>query len=111
MRVTRSRAPSARARQPDEVLQSRRLEVVPDCPLQAELAAFDFAISARGHATFDAQSGSHDDLVMALTLAVWFGERPDATAAWIEATRRRLARHGVRAVGGGDGVRRGDGSK
>ena len=80
----------------EAVLQSRRLEVVPDCPLQAELAAelgaFDFAISARGHATFDAQSGSHDDLVMALCLAIWWGERPNALDAWLQVSRERLAR-------------------
>jgi hypothetical protein len=79
----------------ETVLQSRRLEVVPDCPLQpelaAELSAFDFALSARGHATFDAQSGSHDDLVMALCLAVWWLAKPDPIEAWIEAQRRRLA--------------------
>lgn len=83
----------------ETVLQGRRLEVVPDCPLQAELAAelgaFDFAMSARGHATFEAQSGSHDDLVMALCLAVWWGERPDAVEAWIEFQRRRLTREGA----------------
>ncbi len=63
------------------VLQSRRLECVPDCPLQAELAAelsaFDFSISDRGHA---------------LGLAVWWGERPDPLDAWMEAQRRLLAR-------------------
>jgi hypothetical protein len=64
------------------------LEVVPDCPLahelESELAAFDFSISARGHDTYEASSGSHDDLVMALALAVWWGERRSSADAYIE---------------------------
>ena len=49
----------------------------------------DIALSARGHATFEAASGSHDDLVMALCLAVWWGERDDPLDAWLEVNRRR----------------------
>jgi hypothetical protein len=78
------------------VLQTRRVECVPDCPLQqdlaAELSTFDFAISERGHASFEARSGSHDDLVLALALAVYWGEKADPVSAWGEATRQRLAR-------------------
>ena len=79
------------------VLQRRCLEVVPDCPLQAdlnaELAAFDFSISARtGHDRYEAAAGSHDDLVMALGLALWWAERPSPVDAWVEACRRRVAR-------------------
>jgi hypothetical protein len=79
------------------VLQARRIEVVPDCPLQpdlqAELASFDFGFSARGHDTYEAASGSHDDLVMALSLAVWWGSRSEVGAghAFMEAWRRHAA--------------------
>ncbi|HUY56622.1 MAG TPA: hypothetical protein VNF24_07750 [Candidatus Acidoferrales bacterium] len=74
------------------VLQARRLEAVPDCPLQAdlqaELAAFDFAISASGHDRYEGSRGHHDDLVMALCLAVWWGERQSAGDGWMEYERR-----------------------
>ena len=78
------------------VMQTRRLECVPDCPLQqdlsAELSTFDFSISDRGHASFEASAGKHDDLVLALCLAVWWGERPDQGAAYVEFVRQRLGR-------------------
>lgn len=78
------------------VLQSRRLDVVPDCPLQqdlrAELGNFQFNISARGHDTFDAASGSHDDLVSALMLGLWFAERGSTSEAFIEAWRHMAAK-------------------
>jgi hypothetical protein len=61
------------------VLQSRRLHVVPDCPLQedlaAELQAFEVNLNARGHDTYDGASGKHDDLVSALMLAIHHAER------------------------------------
>jgi len=79
------------------VMQTRRLECVPDCPLQqdlgAELSTFDFSISDRGHASYEAASGNHDDLVMALCLAVWWGERGSPGDAYVEFVRQRqLAR-------------------
>jgi hypothetical protein len=41
-----------------------------------ELLAFQMKTDARtGHDSYDAKSGSHDDLVLALSLAVWFGEK------------------------------------
>ena len=77
------------------VMQTRRVECVPDCPLQqdlnAELSTFDFSISDRGHASFEASSGNHDDLVLALALAVYWGERPDVGAAYVEFVRQRTA--------------------
>ena len=76
----------------EAVLQTRRLEVVPDCPLQAELAAFDFSINTRGHASFEAQTGNHDDLVAALMLAVFWNERPNALDVWLEFRREHAAR-------------------
>jgi hypothetical protein len=79
------------------VLQGRRLETVPDCPLvddlMAELAAFDFGISPTGHDTYGAQSGQHDDLVMALAMAIWYGLQPGGAQAeaFHELARQRLA--------------------
>lgn len=71
------------------VLQARRLHVVPDCPLQddlaAELGSFEVNLSARGHDTYDGASGKHDDLVSALMLAAWWGERGGQGDAFIEA--------------------------
>lgn len=84
------------------VLQTRPLEVTPDCVLKAELeselAAFDLSISARGHDTYEAASGSHDDLVMALCLALWWGERPSAIEAYIEYVDLEAARRGFQSV-------------
>lgn len=80
----------------EAVLQTRRLEVVPDAPLQAELAAelaaFDFSINGRGHASFEAQAGNNDDLVAALMLAVFWNERPSAFDAWLEFRREHRER-------------------
>jgi hypothetical protein len=56
------------------------------------LAAFDFSINARGHASFEAQAGNHDDLVAALMLAVFWNERPNALDAWLEFSRERRER-------------------
>ncbi len=42
--------------------------------LLGELAAFQEKITARGHDTYAAASGEHDDLVLAVALAVWFAE-------------------------------------
>ncbi|MGH7608316.1 MAG: hypothetical protein ACREOD_00005, partial [Candidatus Dormibacteria bacterium] len=76
------------------VLQGHRVETVPDCPLQedlrAELSAFDFSISASGHDRFEGARGSHDDLVMALCLAIWWGERSGASDGFAEWERRRI---------------------
>jgi hypothetical protein len=61
------------------VLQTRRL-IVPKClqgarDLRQELKHFSFAINARGRDTYEAGTGSHDDLVIALGLALWSAER------------------------------------
>jgi hypothetical protein len=77
------------------VLQSRRLHVVPDCPLQEDLAAelqsFEVNLNARGHDTYDGASGKHDDLVSALMLALWYAERHGGMG-WGEMYRRLAAR-------------------
>lgn len=81
------------------VLQERRLHAVPDLPLiedlQAELATFEVNISARGHNTFDAASGKHDDLVMALCLAIWSASRHGEGQAFMTAWRNMAAKHAV----------------
>ncbi len=44
-----------------------------------ELQAFQVRFTAKGRDTYGALSGKHDDLVMAVALAVWFaalGGRP-----------------------------------
>ncbi len=77
------------------VLQTRRLEVVPDCPLQSELAqelgAFDFSLNARGHDTYEAGRGSHDDLVAALSLSLWWLARQARADGWMQWEALRAA--------------------
>jgi hypothetical protein len=81
------------------VLQARRIEFVPDCRLledmRAELQAYEFNISQNsGHLSFEGAAGSHDDLVSALTLAIWFGERPGLGDLW----GAELAEYGAAAL-------------
>lgn len=42
---------------------------------QGELRAFRGEMSAQGRAKFEAEQGEHDDLVMAVGQAVWYGEQ------------------------------------
>lgn len=84
------------------VLQSRRLHVHPDVPAEdliAELNTFDRTISELGHVSYEAggaepgRSGArHDDLVMALALALWHGERGSHGEAFVEYWRTMAAR-------------------
>lgn len=65
------------------VLEQRRLTVPAALPhaetLRAELAGFRVKVSLAGHDAYGAggewREGQHDDLVLALALAVWYGER------------------------------------
>jgi len=78
------------------VKQGKRWEVVPDLPLLedllAELGALDEELSLRtGHRSYGARAGYHDDLVSALVLALWWGDRgshsaADAYIAWQDKT-------------------------
>jgi hypothetical protein len=72
------------------VLQTRRLIVTKGLQgagdLKAELKAFNFAISRGGRDSYEASAGSHDDLVIALGLALWSAER------WLARGGRRGAR-------------------
>ena len=79
------------------VIESRRITVLPSCPFRADLLAelqnIDFTISERtGHDSYAAAGSGHDDMTMALALAIWWAERPDAGAAYAEAQRQRAAR-------------------
>jgi hypothetical protein len=61
-------------------LQTERLKFAKDLPavetLVQELLAFRVKISEQGHDSYGSwREGSHDDLVLALACAVWFGER------------------------------------
>jgi len=67
-------------------LQNNRLEVADRlehaATLKAELKNFRARISALGHTRYEAgaddwrQEGGHDDLVLAVALSLWWGERP-----------------------------------
>jgi hypothetical protein len=61
------------------LLRSRRLRVaaLPERqPLIQELLAFRVQVTAAGHETFGARrERDHDDLVLAVALATWWGER------------------------------------
>ncbi|HEU0177350.1 MAG TPA: hypothetical protein VFV58_24055 [Blastocatellia bacterium] len=70
------------------VLQTRRLKFVPSLPeaetIKQELANFRIKLSASGHDTYNAATGEglswreapHDDLVLALAVALWLDQRP-----------------------------------
>lgn len=56
--------------------------------MRRELLDFRVTYSAAGNATFGARSGAHDDLILALSLALWgFGRRPLVMANLKHATR------------------------
>jgi hypothetical protein len=77
------------------VMQTDRLKAVPDIrftrDLFDELVSFDFTKTDAGNDTFEAASGHHDDLVIALALGVWWAERHQSGQghAFLEAWRRR----------------------
>ncbi|HEU4700686.1 MAG TPA: hypothetical protein VFS40_15990 [Gemmatimonadales bacterium] len=67
------------------LLQSQRLKFAAEMPLVstlvAELKAFRVKVSEQGHDSYGAwREGSHDDLVLALAVAAWYGERWTAPA-------------------------------
>ena len=87
------------------LLQSERLRIGKDLPhattLTDELVNFKVKISLAGHDSYGAgadwREGNHDDLVLALALACWFGEHrmpPPSVAAW--GAPRRSGSHGER---------------
>lgn len=51
--------------------------------LEREAQAFSMKLSASGHDTYNARSGEHDDLLLALALPVWHAGQPKrATYFW-----------------------------
>jgi len=66
------------------ILQNDRLDVPAQLPdastLRAELKNFRARIGANGHDSYGAgddwRDGNHDDLVLAVALSLWWGERP-----------------------------------
>lgn len=68
-------------------MQSGRLkfaETLPDlATLEGELAAFTYKISTAGHDSYEAwRERDHDDLVLAVSLAVWYAEWLDRFPVW-----------------------------
>lgn len=42
--------------------------------LEKEIASFKYHLTSSGHASFDAESGSHDDLICAICIPLIIGE-------------------------------------
>ena len=82
------------------VMQARRLKVAAAleeaADLFGELASFGVTISDSGHDSYGATTG-HDDLVLAVSYAVWLAEDTGHGAVWMEYLRDR--------AGGSDGKR------
>lgn len=69
------------------LLQSRRLKIAPGLPdaevLVRELQNFKVKITASANEVFEAwREGAHDDLVLAVGLAVWVGENRREARIW-----------------------------
>lgn len=70
------------------LLEQRRLQVADGLPeaaiLRAELGNFRTKISKAGFDSYGAwREGDHDDLVLAVALACWFGEHGGGTPAYV----------------------------
>jgi hypothetical protein len=78
------------------VLEQERLGVPMSCPFRTdlldEMLSIERSISERGHDSYAAAGQGHDDLTMALCLAVWWADRPDQGAVWHQAALLRAAR-------------------
>ena len=77
-------------------LSTRRLHAVPDLPyaeeLDRELRSFGYELGASGRPKYEGK-GSHDDLVLALSLALWGAERGSTVgASFKEFVLRDMAR-------------------
>jgi hypothetical protein len=64
------------------LLQTGRLKIASALPeaelLVKELLAFQVKITSNAHDTYGAwREGAHDDLVLALALATWYGEKAE----------------------------------
>ncbi len=65
--------------------ESERLKIAKGLPLAEafirELQAFQVRLTAKGRDTYAARSGEHDDLVLAVALAVWRCQSPSPLSA------------------------------
>jgi hypothetical protein len=66
--------------------EARTLRIVGNLPhagtLETEAAAFRMKVSASGHDSYSAREGEHDDLLLAVSLPVWWiGTRPPKPAS------------------------------
>lgn len=63
------------------LLQSKRLRFAQSLPettlLISELQNYRMKVTHAANEVFHAREGAHDDLVLALALACWYGERPE----------------------------------
>ena len=69
------------------LLQTGRLKIVDSLPdadiLRREMLNFKAKISISAHETYEAhREGDHDDLVLAVAMACWLGQRPTARASF-----------------------------
>ena len=76
------------------VLHERRLQIQKTLPeavtLVRELQDFRVRFTDLGHMQFSAREGKHDDLVLALAIAVWRLTRMTSGANWCEYMRREV---------------------
>jgi len=60
------------------VMQNNRLKIASDLPLLADLnrefLGFKVKIAANGRDSYSAVSGLHDDIIMSIGIALWYGE-------------------------------------
>ena len=50
--------------------------------LEKEATSFQMKLSASGHDTYNARSGEHDDLLLAVALPVWWHRRQEPLSVW-----------------------------
>lgn len=69
------------------MLHSGQLEIAADLPdlaaLKAELQNFRVNFTAIGNMTFAARVGAHDDLVLAVAIALWYAEHRARGTGWV----------------------------
>ena len=61
-----------------------RTKLPPVQTLEEELGNFQYKITAAGNDTYNAREGAHDDILLALALALWQAARPgiDVWGSW-----------------------------
>jgi hypothetical protein len=77
-------------------LQTERVTIARDLAhsrtLEDELSNFRVKLAAGGNESYEGRSGVHDDLVLALAIAVWAAEKRDSGpgASWLEIARQQM---------------------